>query len=71
MCHRSRLDCYAQVSGLMVLERVAELRAEPRLALGAACAAVTVMLQLVVRWVMHTVDDSSPSPEAHVRSWRR
>lgn len=32
----------------MVLERVAELRAQPRLALEVACAAVTVTLHVVV-----------------------
>lgn len=39
-----------QVAGLMVLERVAELQAQPRLAVDAACAAVTLTLQIVVRF---------------------
>jgi hypothetical protein len=38
-----------QVTGLMVLERLAEARAQPRLALDVACAAVTLALQIVVR----------------------
>lgn len=37
-----------QVTGLMVLERLAEARAQPRLALAVACAAVTLALQIVV-----------------------
>jgi hypothetical protein len=32
----------------MVLERVAELRPQPRLAVGAACAGVTLVLQVMV-----------------------
>ena len=34
----------------MVLERLAEARAQPRLALDVACAAVTLALQIVVRF---------------------
>lgn len=33
----------------MVLDRAAELRPQPRLAVGAACAGVTLLLQMMVR----------------------
>lgn len=46
---RHPLHVSHQVTGLMVLERLAEARAQPRLALDVAGAAVTLALQIVVR----------------------
>lgn len=45
LCHQ----LVDQVAGLMVLDRAAEIRPQGRLAMGATCAGVTLLLQIVVR----------------------